>query len=315
MTATGWAEHRERVTSQVVSAVAEALRTQQDASLGVGRAELPHLVYNHRLTTRNFNTITAWVGIPPDEVLAPEGPIDPVFRVVTVRDAGGFPLAWAWSFGADNRFSADKRISADLPALVQEALDARLGIHAPAFYLPGCIGNVSFHHGLDATAESVVSAVMAVSLESPSDPYLRLGCARRRVVLPERGAALERSKSDIAAKQPDVLPYYEREIAALRDAGTTAISAAVSLWRLGRTMLFGLPGAPFCELGQAIAKRAGPDALVIGNANGHPGPAMFRDSYLRGGLETWPDRLARLGPGSGEFLVDQAVGLMADTRS
>jgi hypothetical protein len=265
--------------------------------------------------TRNFNTLTAWLGVPPDEVLEPEGPIDPRFRVIVVRDGRGFLLAWLWSIGADNRFTADDRISADLPALVQTAMDARLGMHVPGLYLPGCIGNVSFRDGLEAAAESAASAVMAVSLETPSDPYIRLSCARRRVVLPTRGAALARSKSDIAAKRPEALPYYDREIAALRHDGPAAIPSAITLWRLGRTSLFGLPGAPFCELGQAIAEVAGPDALVVGNANGHPGPGMFRSSYLRGGLETWPDRLSRLGPGSGEFLVDQAAGLAADTRS
>ncbi len=314
MTPAGWAVHRERVLPRVTEAVAAARGGLGDASLGAGRACLPHLFYNHRLLTRTLNTVTAWLGIPPNEVLAPEGPVDPMVRVIVVRDARNHLLAWLWHAGGDNRFTADDRISADLPALVQEAMDARLGVHVPGLYLPGCIGNVSFHGGLEAVADAVASAVMAVSVETSSDPRVQLGCGRRRVVLPVRGAALKRSLADIAAKRLEALPYYEREIAALQAAGTTAIPAAVQLWRLGRTTLVGLPGAPFAELGLALAERLGPDVLVVGNVNGHPGPAMFRPSYLRGGLETWPDRLARLGPGSGEFLVDQAIGLVADTR-
>jgi hypothetical protein len=314
MTAAGWSAHRERIVAAVAEAVAEALRRQEDASLGVGRAWLPHLAYNHRLETRNLNTITAWLGIPRDEVLAPEGPVDPEFRAIVVRDGRGHLLAWVWSFGADNRFTADERISADLPALVQAAIDDRLGTRVPGLYLPGCAGNLSYHNGLEATADAIASAVMAVSLETSSDPGLRLACRRRRVLLPLRGAAMERSKADIAAKRPEALPYYEREIAALLGNGSAAIPSAVQLWRLGRTTLIGMPGAPFCELGEAVRARAGDGVLVIGNANGHPGPAMFRTSYLRGGLETWPDHLTRLGPGSGEFLVEQAIGLVTETE-
>jgi neutral ceramidase len=313
MTPAGWAEHRERVIPRVVDVAASAVGNQRDASLGIGHAVLPHLLYNHRLLTRNLNTVTAWLGVLPDEVLAPEGPVDPKFQVIVVRDVRNHLLAWLWHAGADNRFSADDRISADLPALVQEAMDARLGGHVPGLYLPGCIGNVSFHNELETAADAVASAVMAVTMETSSDPRLRLGCGRRRVVLPVRGAALKRSLADIAAKRPEALPYYEREISALQAAETTAIPAAVQLWHLGRTKLVGLPGAPFAELWQALTAHAGADVLVVGNANCYPGPAMFRPSYLRGGLETWPDRLARLGPGSGEFLVDQAIGLMADT--
>lgn len=314
MTPAGWAAHRGLIVPRVTAAVAAALGDQRDASLGVGHALLPHLFYNHRLQTRNFNTVTAWLGTPPDEVLAPEGPIDPLFQAIVVRDGGGHLLAWLWHAAADNRFTADDRISADLPAMVQAAMDARLDAHVPGLYLPGCGGNVSFQHGLETVTEAVASAVMAVTAETSSDPGIRLACGRRRVVLPVRSAALQRSLADIAAKRPEALPYYEREIAALATAETAAIPAAVQLWRLGRTTLVGLPGAPFAELGQAIAAAAGPNVLVVGNVNGHPGPAMPRPSYPRGGLETWPDRLTRLGPGSGEFLVAQAIGLLADTH-
>jgi neutral ceramidase len=313
MTAAGWAGQRERVTAAVIDALAEALRRQQPASLGVGRVDLPHLVHNHRLLTRNYNTVSAWLGVPPDEALAPEGPVDPLFRVVVVRDARGRLLAWIWNHGADNRFTADDRIAADLPALVQGAVDDRLGGHVPGLYLPGCNGNVSYHDGLDAAAGAAASAAMAAILETSSDPDLRLACAHRRVLLPVRGAAIERSKADIATKRPEALPYYEREIAALCDDDATVIPAAVQLWRLGGALIVALPGAPFCEVGQAIRERVAGEVLVVGNANGHPGSLMFRESYLRGGLETWPDRLNRIGPGSGEFLTDQALGLIADT--
>jgi hypothetical protein len=83
----------EAIYEKVPGAVKEAASRMQDASLGLGRAILPHLIYNHRLMTRNLKAVSAWLDVPRDEVLGPEGPTDPHFSVFVVRDDRGRPLA------------------------------------------------------------------------------------------------------------------------------------------------------------------------------------------------------------------------------
>jgi len=300
---------------QLAAVVTAAQAGRQEAALGVGHASLPHLMYNHRLMTRNMKVISAWLGVPRDEVLAPEGPIDPTFSVLVLRDGRGFPLCLLWNVAADNRFPSDDHISADLPALVQEQVDTRLERHVPVLHVTGCGGNVSYSHDLERTADAVASAVMAVQLETPCDPCVRLRCAREVMVLPMRDSALFGSKADIALKLPRALAAFTHEVELLRSESALAVPASVQVLRLGRYGLAGLPGMPFVELALAIKERSPfGETLVVGNVHDYPGYVIPRPAFAHEGFEAWPARTNRLGPGAGEFMVERAVTLLHRLR-
>ncbi len=311
----GWpgvhGEYLAEMVSKVPGVVSQAQAALQDASLGVGHATLPHLVFNHRLMTRNMKAISAWMGIPPNEVLSPEGPTDPQFSVLVLRDGRGFPLCFLWNFAADNRFSHDDQVSADLPYFVQRELDERLERHVPSLYLAGCGGNVSFTYGLEQTVDAVASAVMAVQLETPCDPTVKLGCAVEKMVLPIRDYSRFWSKADVELKAPQAVEAYARELELLQKEGAHAVPAAVQVFRLGRFALVGLPGMPFVEFALGIrAQSPAQTTLVAGNANGYLGYVITRQAFEDEGFEAWPARSAQVGPGGGEFMAEQAVNLL-----
>lgn len=325
----GWPGVNEAYLAEVVNrvpeVVAEAQAHLQEASLGWGRALLPHLVYNHRLETRNMKTITAWLGIPRNEVLQPEGPTDPEFSLLVVRDNRGRPLCLLWNIAADNRFSADEYISADLPYLVQAAVDERMNdpvyafqnnpAHVPCLYVGGCGGNVSFTHDLETTADALASAVMAVQLETPCDPMIRLGCAREKVILPIRDYSQFWSQADIELKYPQAVEAYAREVEFLQQEGAHAVPTAIQAFRLGRFALVGLPGMPFVEFALEIKNKSPFQAtLVTGNAGGYVGYVITQAAFERAGFESWPARSARVGPGGGEFMAEEAVALLNELR-
>ncbi len=306
-------EYLAEIAPKIIQVVGLAKDALQDASLGVGHATLPHLAFNHRLLTRNMKAVTAWLGVPKNEVLAPEGPIDPQFSVFVVRDGRGFPLCLLWNFAADNRFAQDGLYSADLPYFVQREVDARLGRHVPCLYLAGCGGNVSFTYGLEETADAVASAVMAVQLETSCDPALRLGCAQERVILPIRDYSQFWSKADIELKYPQALDAYAQEVALLQQEGALAVPTTVQAFRLGRFALVGLPGVPFVEFALEIKEKSPFLATVVaGNANDHPGYIITRRAFATEGFEAWPARSAKVGPGGGEFLAEEAVRLLKE---
>jgi hypothetical protein len=299
-----------RVLSQTPEAVAQAQANLQDASLGIGHAILPHLVYNHRLMTRNMKAISAWLDTPRDEVLYPEGPTDPQFEVVVVRDGRGRPMALLWSFAAENRFLSDGLISPALPGLVQGQVAERIGRDVPCLYLGGCGSNVSYAHPLEPSADAAASAIMAVQLETPADPMIRLGSASEQIVLPIRDASQFWSKADIELKAPQAAATFAHEVELLQAEGAHALSATLQVLRLGRHALVCLPGTPFVEFGLAI-RQASPfqQTLVVGS-NDDAGTIITRQAFARGGFETWTSRAARVGPGGGEYLVDVAADLL-----
>lgn len=305
------AEYLQRILAEVPEVVARAQDALAPAAVGLGQALLPHLMYNHRLMTRNMKAISAWLGVPRDEVLAPEGPVDASLTVLVVRDERGRPFCLVWSCAGDNRFSRDEEISADLPYYVQVGLDERLGRHVPCLYLPGCGGNISFTYGLAETADALASGVMAVQLETPCDPAVRLGSLWRRVVLPIRDYSQFWSEADVELKAPQVLETYRKEVEYLQQEGAYAVPARVQAARVGRFGLVGLPGMPFVELGLQV-QQASPfqKTLVVGNTGGDVGWVIPRAAFETGGFEAWPARSAKVGPGGGEFLAEQAVVLL-----
>ena len=300
-----------KILDQVSGVVEAGLNSLQDASIGVGHAALPHLVFNHRLMTRNMKVITAWLGVPRDEVLFPEGPTDPQFTVLVIRDDHGFPLCLAWNFAADNRFPQDGMISAGLPQLVQAELDTRLGRHVPLLYLAGCGGNVSFIPELDEAVDVVTSGVMAVQLETPCDPLIQLASAQERMVLPVRDYSRFWSQADIELKAPEAVEAFARELDFLQQEGAYAVPASVQAFRLGRFALVGLPGMPFVEFALEMKARSPAQATIVAaNTGGDAGYLATRPSFDHGGFETWPARSARVGPGGGEFAAERALNLL-----
>jgi hypothetical protein len=303
----------DELVSQVPQVVELAQNNLQEAAFGVGRVQLPHLCFNHRLLTRNMKAISAWLGVPKNEVLAAEGPTDPEFIVGVLRDRQGHPFCLLWNFAADIRFRAgeDQRISAGLPALVQQELDQRLDRHVPSLYLTGCGGNVSYSYDLERAVDAVTSAVMAAQLETPCDPMLKLGCLAEKIVLPIRDYGQFWSRADIALKYPAALEAFAQEVELLQQEGAHAVPAHIQAFRLGRFALLGLPGLPFVEFGLDI-KRRSPFAatLVTGNVDHYVGPVITRQAFAHEGYEAWPARSARLGPGAGEYMAEQGIDLL-----
>jgi neutral ceramidase len=309
----------DEVLSRVPDLVSEAQNGLQAASLGVGHAELPHLIYNHRLMTRNMKAVTAWLGVPENEVLKPEGPVDPEFYVVVLRDGRGWPLCLLWNLAADNRFlSVDgatqgKRVSAALPYLVQQELDRRMGKHVPAFYLGGCGGNVSYSHGLEQSTDAVASAVMAVQLETPCDPDIPLDWRSERMILPVRDYSEFWDRPDIELKYPEGIEAFAQELECLRDEGAKAVSTHIQVFRLGSIALVGLAGIPFVEFALSI-KTHSPfrTTLVASHGGGHSGYVIPQHAFGHGGFESWTARSAKVGPGGGEFMAEEAISLLEE---
>ena len=303
-------EYLEKIIKEVPEAVFQAQHSLQDASLGAGHVLLPHLIYNHRLMTRNMKAITAWLGVPKNEVLEPEGPVDPEFCEIVIRNKEGFPICLLWNFPAEIRDIENNLISAGLPGLVQVEVDARLGKHVPVLCLAGCSSNISYTRRLDDCVDAISSAVIAAYLETSCDPSIRLGAAVEKVILPIRDYSQFWSKPDIELKCPELTGVYHHEMELLQKEGAVAIPTKIQVFRLGWFALVGLPGTPFVEIALNI-KSESPATLtmVAGGNGGDIGHVITRQAFADEGFETWTGRSARVGMGGGEFLAEQAVKL------
>ena len=68
--------------------------------------------------------------------------------------------------------------------------------------------------------------------------------------------------------------------------GNESFSGELQLIRMGNTLLFGIPGEPFCELGMEIKKISNPfTGIPVGYANGYLGYIAPTSSWEKGGYE------------------------------
>ena len=154
---------------------------------------------------------------------------------------------------------------------------------------------------------------MAVYLETPADPQIRLAAKHTPVVLPIRDSNEFWSRPDIELKWPAAVAAYADELAAMQQHGAHAIPADLHTWRLGSFAIAGLPGLPFASLGMQIrAHSPARETLLACNSGGYVGPIPTREAFSHGGYETWPARGALLGPGAGEFIVGQTNRMLAE---
>ena len=84
-------------------------------------------------------------------------------------------------------------------------------------------------------------------------------------------------------------------------------------FRLGDIGLVGVPGEMFARLGLDLRSRSPfPHTCIVGLANEPLGYIPDRQAYEDGGYQTWPAGHSIMAPGTGEAMVDQAVGMLEE---
>ena len=315
------AKRRERewvevVIESIARAVTEADAAREEASVGVVVADLPWLIFNRRRLTRNYGAWTHWMGIPKDQVYGVEGPIDPEFLLLVVRDALHRPLCLTWNFTGHNSFHFGDQYSADLAYTVQAAVDEGIGRHVPCLYAPACSGNTNYFDfgqpgGLEKATEGVTSAIMAIHRDACTLPAVALGGAQATIWAAERDTTRYWWKSDIERKMPGWREYGQQEVDRFQREGGAAYPMEVTALRIGPFGFIGVPAEAFVEFGLMIKQRSPfRHTFVASYANGYAGYVATRRAFMGGSYEVWPALNARVGREGGYLMADKAVELL-----
>jgi len=315
----------EQLVVTLAEAVAAARNDLHEASIGVVTGDLPWLVFNRRRQTRDHGVWTHWMGIPPGQAYAAEGPIDPEFQLFVVRGAQYQPLCLLWNLTGHNSFNFAGDYSADLAYTVQQAVDEGIGRHVPCLYAPGCSGDTNYfdyqgkglqdHAGMRKATAGVADAILALYREACTLPWVALGARKAEVFLAQRDVSRYWWEADIAAKMPGWLDYGAREVQRFRAEAThkATYQTDVLAMRLGDIGVAALPGEVFVQFGLMVKERSPfPRTLVVGYANDYAGYVATREAFVGGSYEAWPVLNARVGREGGYLLVDKAVELLEE---
>ena len=264
-----------------------------------------------------------WVG-PRDDAVRPTGPFDPQLPVLAFRRQGG-PLE-AVLFNHSTHTIGTLAGAVRSPGFYGLAAQELERVRGGTFlFFEGASGST---HNLDLPpreAKDRIQAAVADALDRARPrPVVRVAGLRREVALRVR-------HFDEAAEDAAVVAYCTKRQPKEAAEATIATFRAMrrelaprqgqrrSTWvqviLLGDVALVGVPGEFFTQLGLEI-KRRSPwlDTCVFELANDYVGYIPDAAAYDLGGYQVWTGLHSDLEKGSGERIVDEAVGLLEQLR-
>ncbi len=261
-----------------------------------------------------------WVGLYKDAV-RPSGPFDPELPVLAFRRPGGAYEAILFNHSTHSIGTHKPGVrSPSFYGLAAQEIEKEKG--GTVLFFEGASGST---HNLDVApveaTHRIKHAVASALDEARVRPLDRIAAARKEIDLRVRRFDEEKAQREVEAyctkRIPDpkvaqsVIETFRTMRAELAPRQGQTRKTWVQAVQLGDVALVGVPGEFFTILGQEI-KRRSPFryTYVFELANDYVGYIPDRLGFDRGGYQVWMGLHSFLERGSGEIIVDEAVGLL-----
>jgi len=322
--------YRKGLPAKIAESVRLAEKAPRPAKVAVGHGRESAISFNRR-----FHMADGSVGWNPGKlnpkILKPAGTIDPDVAVVYFEadDKSRAPLATYVNHAVHLDNVGGMEFSADMPATIADLLGRFKGPDMVTFYTSGCCGDINHINvrWAESQAGHANAARMGVILAAEVlktwprlevEPPGGLRVKSTRVKLPLARITpedVEASRAVVARLNGEEKPPpFMEQVRAFKVLDVEArqgepIEVEVQVVALGdRIAWVSLPGEIFVELGLAIKQDSPyPHTIIAELANGAIGYIPSRRAYAQGNYEVVS---ARCAEGSGERLVDAAVGLL-----
>jgi hypothetical protein len=305
----------EAVRGMLAGAAQEAAaRLEPFDRVGTGQAKAERIASTRRLRDESGKILTRFSNSAKDPKMAaaPEGPIDPWLKTITLA-RGTKPLVRLHYYATHPQtFCCDGRASADFVGLAREAVEREDKVFQ--IYFTGCAGDVTAGKYSDGSpqaqaelAQRLKAAMLASIAATRFAPAKRAVWRTDAFTLPLRAPKDQVTAESRAwlenTNQPDSLRVYK---GAMRLSFVERLGrpVTVSSLQLGKVYILHLPGEPMVEF-QLFAQQAKSRDFVAVAGYGDCGPAYIcTDKALaEGGYEP---SATNVGPGS-EGLLKNAI--------
>jgi neutral ceramidase len=306
-----------QVEDAVVAAAEAASKRLTPVELFYRRGEESSVGRNSRLLLSDGTIF--WTG-RHDDAVRPTGPFDPDLPVLAFRRPGGAVEAVLFNHSTHTIGTHEPGVrSPSFYGLAAQGLEAEQG--GTFLFFSGASGST---HNLDLPAKEATLRIRAAVEDA-------LAVARPRAVGRVTGrrkeVTLRVRHFDEAKDDAAVSSYTTKRVGEVHARPTIEVFRAMrkvlapqqgherKTWvqavLIGDIALVGVPGEFFTLLGEDI-KRRSPyrDTFVFQLANDYVGYIPDRRAFDRGGYQVWTGLHSYLEKGSGETIVDEAVGLL-----
>ncbi len=308
-----------QVGDKAVEAAVAANERLAPATMEFRLGEESSVGRNSRLLLENG--MIYWVGAM-DDFVRPTGPFDPELPVWAFRRGDGKLEALMFNHSTHTIGARTPGVrSPGFYGLAAQELEQELG--GTALFFEGASGST---HNLDLKADEMIvrvkAAVKAALAKAEPMAVDRVAGVRKEVTVKYRD--FDEAKEDaavvayeayklkdhpqVAQMVVDVFRDMRKELAPKKNQERKTWVQAI---RIGDTAVVGVPAEFFTVLGQDI-KRRSPFryTYVFELANDYVGYLPDREGMKLGGYQTWMGLHSFTAPGTGEMIVEEALGLL-----
>jgi hypothetical protein len=290
--------------------------------VGTGQAKAERIASARRIRDEKGNLVTRWSAAAKDPKMAaaPEGPIDPWLKTITLA-RGNKPLVRLHYYATHPQtFCCDGRASSDFVGLAREAVEREDKVFQ--IYFTGCSGDVTAGKYSDGSsraeaelAERLKAGMLAAIAQTKFTPAKSAIWRTQALTLPLRGTKHEVTAQSRAwlenPAQGDSMRVYE---GAMRLSFVERLGRpiTVSSLQLGNVHIVHLPGEPMIDY-QFFAQQAKARDFVAVAGYGDCGPAYIctDKACAEGGYEP---SATNVGPGT-EALLKNAIQALLGVRA
>lgn len=346
------AAYIDQLIHRTADAVAAAQVNAAPARLFAGSAQQETPVsFNRRFVMRDGSART-WMSYTSPDVVRAAGPIDPEIPLLLVKTADGQPRGLLSSFALHLDTVGGMKWSADYPFFIAESVRAALGPDVVSIFGLGTCGDINHvnPNSSDRNKTDVIGRALGATIAArvgdlpelkTSDVRVRSKVVHMPLQVPTNDDLAAAEKAITAVQQGQTLDFYEHVTAYKRliidrmeHKPPVIDSTKLLTWGLNHTWtgvgdslpvevhaicigdevaIVCLPGEVFVDLGLEI-KRASPfrTTMVLELANAFETLYVpTRAACAQGSYEVTNSATQ---PGSGEMLVEAAIGLLQEAK-
>lgn len=319
-----------RLEDLCVEAVIEAYENRVPVTVKRGSGEQKGISFNRNFFMADGKAATNPAPGTDPTTMRPMAEIDYRVEVLRFDDEQGRTVGQIVNFACHPDVVGGTEYCADYPGEMRRVLKERFGKDSVIAFLNGCAGNINHidaykrvagykyprdhYQYMGQTLATEVLRIHDEELKMVECPDLAIKDqsfrAKRRQPTEADLAFCERV---LAEKEPDKHDIvYAREMKAIHDHPKFYENVEVQALRIGESVIVGLPGEIYSDIGMRIKDACGFDQCMVTElANGTVGYVVSEPAFSAGVYETKLSRYnSALSPDAGDRMVEVAGKLM-----
>lgn len=308
-----WSYYADKLVTPIAEAVSKAAKDLTPCTLGMARGKAEGVAECRRVI-KDGHAWNRWQLKPGEADKYPaEGPADPEFDVLALKNADGKFEAVLYNFACHAANNRKPLISADYPGDVELFVQKQLGYALPTFFLTGACGdqNPIYSVRRDLFEQRLGGEIVRClgALEPIAEPSLSIECHEFRMPGREKP---EFKEAEVARNWPAQLEHYRKAFESMKKREKPDYLYFITGLRIGDDFaIVTNANELFCSIGLSIKKQSPfKHTMTVEQTNGAHGYVPTAKGFAGGSYETWFGEHSYLTTKAGEIIEQKSLEVL-----